>query len=367
MELDETPQMLPPPPRSFMDREELIQYVGDFSVSQGYVDTIKQSKKERIVLLGCDRGGVYRDRRKPVDETSGEHMRKRKSGSRLTNCSFELLGKKEDGLWVLTVKNGSHNHEPMKDMSEHPSARRFNEKEVMLIKEMTEAGLKPRQILKRLRQTNPELLSTPKHVYNVKAKLRHGNLTAVRRLKTLRSNTTAEAYSEPSSSSEPSWKRRYPLRVPNLIGGRFINSRSLTSIDVLNPATQQVVAQVPLSTAEELKGAVFAAKRAFTSWRCTPATTRQRVMFKLQELIRRDIEKLANIITLEQDKTLKDAFNDVSCGIELVEHACGMANLHMGDFLSNISNGVDTYSIREPLGICAGICSFNFPAMIPLL
>ncbi|KAL6505270.1 Methylmalonate-semialdehyde dehydrogenase [acylating], mitochondrial [Orobanche gracilis] len=367
MELDETPQMLPPPPRSFMDREELIQYVGDFSVSQGYVDTIKQSKKERIVLLGCDRGGVYRDRRKPVDETSGEHMRKRKSGSRLTNCSFDLLGKKEDGLWVLTVKNGSHNHEPMKDMSEHPSARRFNEKEVMLIKEMTEAGLKPRQILKRLRQTNPELLSTPKHVYNVKAKLRHGNLTAVRRLKTLRSNTTAEAYSEPSSSSEPSWKRRYPLRVPNLIGGRFINSRSLTSIDVLNPATQQVVAQVPLSTAEELKGAVFAAKRAFTSWRCTPATTRQRVMFKLQELIRRDIEKLANIITLEQDKTLKDAFNDVSCGIELVEHACGMANLHMGDFLSNISNGVDTYSIREPLGICAGICSFNFPAMIPLL
>ncbi|KAL6494606.1 Methylmalonate-semialdehyde dehydrogenase [acylating], mitochondrial [Orobanche gracilis] len=367
MELDETPQMLPPPPRSFMDREELIQYVGDFSISQGYVVTIKQSKKERIVLLGCDRGGVYRDRRKPVDETSGEHMRKRKSGSRLTNCPFELLGKKEDGLWVLTVKNGSHNHEPMKDMSEHPSARRFNEKEVMLIKEMTEAGLKPRQILKRLRQTNPELLSTPKHVYNVKAKLRHGNLTAVRRLKTLRSNTTAEAYSEPSSSSEPSWRRRYPLRVPNLIGGRFINSRSLASIDVLNPATQQVVAQVPLSTAEELKGAVFAAKRAFTSWRCTPTTTRQRVMFKLQEFIRRDIEKLASIITLEQGKTLKDAFNDVSRGIELVEHACGMADLHMGDFLSNISNGVDTYSIHEPLGICAGICSFNFPAMIPLL
>ncbi|KAL6517585.1 Methylmalonate-semialdehyde dehydrogenase [acylating], mitochondrial [Orobanche minor] len=367
MELDETPQMHPPPPGSFIDREELIQYVGDFSVSQGYVVTIKQSKKERIVVLGCDRGGVYRDRRKPVDETSGEHMRKRKSGSRLTNCPFELLGKKEDGLWVLTVKNGSHNHEPLKDMSEHPSARRFNEKEVMLIKEMTEAGLKPRQILQRLRQTNPELLSTPKHVYNVKAKLRHGNLTAVRRLKTLRSNTAAEAYSEPSSSSEPSWKRRYPPRVPNLIGGRFINSQSLTSIDVLNPATQQVVAQVPLSTADELKGAVFAAKRAFTSWRSTPATTRQRIMFKLQELIRRDIEKLASIITLEQGKTLKDAFNDVSRGIELVEHACGMANLHMGDFLSNISNGVDTYSIREPLGICAGICSFNFPAMIPLL
>ncbi|XP_057787990.1 methylmalonate-semialdehyde dehydrogenase [acylating], mitochondrial-like isoform X2 [Salvia miltiorrhiza] len=366
MEFDETPQMLPPPPGSFIDREELIEHVGEFAVSQGYVVTIKQSKKERVVVLGCDRGGVYRDRRKPIDDATGEPLRKRKSGSRLTNCPFELVGKKEDGLWVLTVKNGSHNHEPMKDISEHPSARRFNEKEVMLIKEMTDAGLKPRQILKRLRQTNPELLSTPKHVYNVKAKLRQGNLT-VRRLKTLKSPTAAEGNSEPSSSSEPSWKKRYPPRFPNLIGGRFIDSQSSTSIDVLNPATQQVVAQVPLSTGEELKAAVFAAKRAFASWRNTPVTTRQRIMFKLQELIRRDIDKLASSITSEQGKTLKDAFNDVSRGIELVEHACGMANLHAGDFFSNISNGVDTYSIREPLGICAGICSFNFPAMIPLL
>ncbi|KAL7157051.1 hypothetical protein ABFS83_02G051800 [Erythranthe nasuta] len=366
MELDETPQMLPPPPGSFIDREELVQHVGEFAVSQGYVVTIKQSKKERLVVLGCDRGGVYRDRRKAIDESSGEHLRKRKSGSRLTNCPFELVGKKEDGLWVLTVKNGSHNHEPMKDMSEHPSARRFNEKEVMLIKEMTEAGLKPRQILKRLRQTNPELLSTPKHVYNVKTKLRQGNLT-VRRLKTLRLPSTNDGNSEPSTSSEPSWKKRYPPRVPNLIGGRFVDSHSSTYIDVLNPATQQVVAQVPLSTGEELKAAVFAAKRAFVSWRSTPITTRQRIMFKLQELIRRDIDKLANDITTEQGKTLKDAFNDVSRGIELVEHACGMANLHMGDYIPNISNGIDTHSIREPLGVCAGICSFNFPAMIPLM
>lgn len=177
MELDESPQMHPPPPGSFIDREELIQHVGEFAISQGYVVTIKQSKKEKVVVLGCDRGGVYRDRRKLIDEATGEHVRKRKSGSRLTNCPFELVGKKEDGLWVLTVKNGSHNHEPMKNISEHPSARRFNEKELVQIKEMTESGLKPRQILKRLRQTNPELLSTPKHIYNVKAKLRQGNLT----------------------------------------------------------------------------------------------------------------------------------------------------------------------------------------------
>ncbi|KAL8477997.1 hypothetical protein ACS0TY_030047 [Phlomoides rotata] len=117
-------------------------------------------------------------------------------------------------------------------------------------------------------------------------------------------------------------------------------------MDVLNPATQQVIAQVPLSTGEELKAAVFAAKRSLTSWRNTPVTTRQCFMFKLQELIRRDIDKLASSITAEQGKTLKDAFNDVTRGIELVEHTCGLANLHMGDFFSNVSNGIDTYSIH---------------------
>lgn len=176
-EFDERPQMLPPPPGTFVDREELIQHVGDFAVSQGYVVTIKQSKRDRVVVLGCDRGGVYRNRRKSVDEPSAERIRRRRTGSRLTNCPFEAVGKKDDGLWVLTIKNGTHNHDPLKDLSEHPSARRFSEREVLLIKEMTEAGLKPRQILKRLRQSNPELLSTPKHVYNVKAKLRQGNMT----------------------------------------------------------------------------------------------------------------------------------------------------------------------------------------------
>ncbi|CAI9104140.1 OLC1v1002762C1 [Oldenlandia corymbosa var. corymbosa] len=364
MELTDTLQMLPPPPGSFIDREELIQHVGEFALSQGYVVTIKQSKKDKVVVLGCDRGGVYRNRRKPVDESSGEQSRKRKTHSRLTNCPFELVGKKEDGLWVLTVKNGSHNHEALKDISEHPSARRFTEKEVLLIKEMTEAGLKPRQILKRLRQSNPELSTTSKHVYNVKAKLRQGNVT-VRRLKTLRPQP-GEGDSHPLTATEPSWRKRYPPRVPNLIGGRFVDSQSSISIDVMNPATQQVVSQVPFTTSEEFKAAVFAAKRAFPMWRNTPITTRQRIMFKLQELIRRDVEKLALDITTEQGKTLKDAYNDVYRGLEVVEHACGMATLQMGDFSSNISNGIDSYCIREPLGVCAGICPHNFPAMIPL-
>lgn len=165
-------KMLPPQPGTFEDREDLVKYVRDFGASQGYVVTIKKSRKDRRVILGCDRGGVYRNRRK-IDESK----RKRKASSRLINCPFEAIGKKEDDLWVLTVKNGEHNHEALKDMSEHPYSRRFTEDEVRQIKQMTEAGVKPRQVLKALKQINPELQSTPRHLYNLKAKIRQGNLS----------------------------------------------------------------------------------------------------------------------------------------------------------------------------------------------
>lgn len=145
-----------------------------------------------------------------------------------------------------------------------------------------------------------------------------------------------------------------------------MESRSGASIDVINPATQEVVSRVPLTTDEEFEAAVSAAKVAFPKWRNTPITARQRIMFKLQELIRRDMDKLALNITTEQGKTLKDAQGDVFRGLEVVEHACGMATLQMGEYVSNVSHGIDTYSIREPLGVCAGICPFNFPAMVPL-
>lgn len=182
-----------------------------------------------------------------------------------------------------------------------------------------------------------------------------------------RSTVSALGVSRLSTAAEASESRpRVAPRVRNLIGGEFVESRSETSIDVINPATQEVVSRVPLTTAEEFKAAVSAAKQAFPSWRNTPITARQRVMFKLQELIRRDTDKLALNITTEQGKTLKDAQGDVFRGLEVVEHACGMASLQMGEFVPNVANGIDTYSLREPLGVCAGICPFNFPAMIPL-
>ncbi|VAH52235.1 unnamed protein product [Triticum turgidum subsp. durum] len=134
----------------------------------------------------------------------------------------------------------------------------------------------------------------------------------------------------------------------------------------MSQATQEVVSRIPLTTADEFSAAVDAARTAFPGWRNTPVTARQRIMFKYQELIRANMDKLAENITTEQGKTLKDAWGDVFRGLEVVEHACGMGSLQMGEYVSNVSHGIDTFSIREPLGVCAGICPFNFPAMIPL-
>ncbi|XP_016190294.1 methylmalonate-semialdehyde dehydrogenase [acylating], mitochondrial isoform X3 [Arachis ipaensis] len=205
---------------------------------------------------------------------------------------------------------------------------------------MTEAGIKPRQVLKTLKQSNLQLQSTPRHLYNLKAKIRQGKLSD-KTFKSLRSNRSMSVEGN-NSSSDGSLNLNYHL------------------------ATQEVVSQVPLTTYEEFKAAIVAAKQAFPSWKNTPITTRQRIMFKLQDLIHRDIDKLAMNITTEQGKTLKGARGDVLHGLEMVEHACGMANLQMGEFVPNACNGIDTYCIRDPLGVCAGICPINFPAMTPL-
>lgn len=173
-------------------------------------------------------------------------------------------------------------------------------------------------------------------------------------------------FSTGSAASAKTQDVQTPPKVKVLIGGEFLDSQAQEWIDVINPATQDVVSRLPLTTPEEFQSAVDAAKQAFPAWRNTPVTTRQRIMFKLQELIRRDMEKLAVSVTTEQGKTLGDAYGDVFRGLEVVEHSCNMASLQMGEFVENVSSGIDTYSIRQPLGVCAGICPFNFPAMIPL-
>ncbi|MBB5017692.1 malonate-semialdehyde dehydrogenase (acetylating)/methylmalonate-semialdehyde dehydrogenase [Chitinivorax tropicus] len=154
--------------------------------------------------------------------------------------------------------------------------------------------------------------------------------------------------------------------VKLLINGEFVESRTTHWKEVINPATQEVLARVPFATPDEIQAAVAAAKAAFQSWRKTPIGARARVFLKLQQLIRDNMADLAATLTAEQGKTLADAEGDVFRGLEVVEHAANIGSLQMGEFVENVGSGIDTYTVLQPLGVCAGITPFNFPAMIPL-
>ena len=154
--------------------------------------------------------------------------------------------------------------------------------------------------------------------------------------------------------------------VKLLIGGQFVESTTTQWRDVVNPATQEVLARVPFATPAEIDAAVASAKEAFKTWKKTPIGARARVFLKLQQLIRENMGELAALLTAEQGKTLPDAEGDVFRGLEVVEHAASIGNLQLGELANNVANGVDTYTLLQPLGVCAGITPFNFPAMIPL-
>ncbi len=154
--------------------------------------------------------------------------------------------------------------------------------------------------------------------------------------------------------------------VKLLINGQFVESQTTQWRDVVNPATQEVLARVPFATPDEINAAVANAKEAFKTWKKTPIGARARIFLKLQQLIRENMKELAALLTAEQGKTLPDAEGDVFRGLEVVEHASAIGNLQLGELANNVANGVDTYTVLQPLGVCAGITPFNFPAMIPL-
>src|SRR5665213_2292314 len=170
--------------------------------------------------------------------------------------------------------------------------------------------------------------------------------------------TIMAANPHPASRSVPT--------VKLLIDGQFVESKAREWRDVVNPATQEVVARVPMCGADEVDQAVKAAATAFKTWRNVPIAERARIMLKLQQLVRRDMKKIAAVLTAEQGKTLPDSEGDVFRGLEVVEHACSVGTLTLGEIAENVAHGVDTYFIRQPLGVCVGITPFNFPAMIPL-
>ena len=154
--------------------------------------------------------------------------------------------------------------------------------------------------------------------------------------------------------------------VKLLIDGVFVESRTTQWRDVVNPATQAVLARVPFATADEVNAAVAAAVQAFKTWRKTPIGVRARIFLKYQQLIREHMSELAALLSAEQGKTLPDAEGDVFRGLEVVEHAAAIGNLQLGELANNVAGGVDTFTLLQPIGVCAGITPFNFPAMIPL-
>ena len=149
------------------------------------------------------------------------------------------------------------------------------------------------------------------------------------------------------------------------IDGQPVPSQSGEWRDVVNPATQEVVARVPFATVDEVDRAVASAKQAFKSWRKTPLGKRMRIMLKFQALLREHTPEIAALITEEHGKTLPDAEGEVGRGLEVVEHACSITSLQLGEIAEHAATDVNVYSLNQPLGVGAGITAFNFPIMLP--
>jgi malonate-semialdehyde dehydrogenase (acetylating) / methylmalonate-semialdehyde dehydrogenase len=167
------------------------------------------------------------------------------------------------------------------------------------------------------------------------------------------------------SKSKPRAAAADAAQVMNYVGGQWLQSKATDSVDVTNPATGEVLARTPLSTAAEVDSAVRAAAEAFVAWRRTPAGERIQCLFKLKNLLEEHIGELARLITIENGKTLGEATAELRRAIENVEVACGIPMMMQGYNLEDVTPGVDEMMIRQPLGVVAAITPFNFPAMIP--
>jgi malonate-semialdehyde dehydrogenase (acetylating)/methylmalonate-semialdehyde dehydrogenase len=155
-------------------------------------------------------------------------------------------------------------------------------------------------------------------------------------------------------------------RVSHWIGGQVVRGESGRSGPVYNPATGAVAAEVDFASSEEVDAAVAAAKEAFPAWRSLSLSRRSEILFRIRALVDAHREDIARFLTAEHGKVLSDALGEVARGLEVIEHACGVPSLLKGEFSEQASSGVDVYSIRQPLGVVAGITPFNFPAMVPM-
>src|SRR5207344_2454597 len=154
--------------------------------------------------------------------------------------------------------------------------------------------------------------------------------------------------------------------LDNFIGGRWVSAQTTEFFDVHNPAVGDVIGRTPLSTGADVDAAVRAATDAFPAWRDTPVNARAQVLYRFKALLEQNFEEMARIVTTEHGKTLDEARGSVRRGIECVEVACGAPSLMQGAALEDISRGIDCHVVRQPLGVCAAIAPFNFPAMVPM-
>ncbi len=155
-------------------------------------------------------------------------------------------------------------------------------------------------------------------------------------------------------------------KISHWIDGKITAGTSGRSGTVWQPATGKAQASVDFASTEEMGAAIASAKAAFPSWRATSISRRTEILFKMRELVDGNKKEIASILASEHGKVLGDAMGEVSRGLENIEFACGLANLMKGGFSEQVSRGVDVYSIRQPLGVVAGITPFNFPAMVPM-
>src|SRR6266404_520287 len=155
-------------------------------------------------------------------------------------------------------------------------------------------------------------------------------------------------------------------RISHWIGGRLVEGRSKRSGPVYNPALGQQTGAVDFATPEEVDLAVQAAREAFESWRAMSLSKRTAIFFQIRELVHERHEEIARILTAEHGKVLSDAMGEVARGLEVIEYCCGIPELLKGGFSEQASTGIDVYSIRQPVGVVAGITPFNFPAMVPM-
>ena len=156
------------------------------------------------------------------------------------------------------------------------------------------------------------------------------------------------------------------ITIQHFVEGKGFLGKSKRSGKVFNPATGEQSAEVKLATTADVNEAVASAKKAFEHWSNKPPLQRARIMFKFKELIEKNSDELTKIIVSEHGKDYEDAKGSLNRGLEVVEYACGIPQMLKGEFTENVGSNVDSWSIRQPLGVCAGITPFNFPAMVPM-